>query len=148
MSVATYSPNRLVNTINGVQLSGFGDSDIVTIKLDEDKFEKFVSVDGQVARSFNVANTGTFTYTLNQTSEANTILSSLLKADTLSNTGDLTFSVVVRDENSTGTFYLGTRCWIKGMPESGYNKEIGTREWVIEATDITYFITGSDAGFF
>lgn len=146
MSTETYSPKNMIMTVNGVQLTGFGDTDMVTISLDEAKFTKYVSVDGQVARSHNVADTGRFVFTLNQTSAANQVLSGLLALDTAEASGNNVFSVAVRDQNSDGTFYLGTDCWIEGMPESSFGKEIGTREWVIEARKIRYSIAGSAAG--
>lgn len=135
----------MILTVNGAQLTGFGDTDMVTVSLDETKFAKYVSVDGEVSRSHNIADTGRFVFTLNQTSSANAILSGLLSADTSEPTGRHTFAVAVRDQNSKGTFYLGTDCWIEGMPESSFGKEIGTREWVIEARKIRYSIAGAAA---
>lgn len=146
MSTKTYSPKRMIITVAGVQITGFGDTDMLTVSLDEEKFVKYVSVDGDVARSFNVADTGRFVLTLNQTSNANEVLSGLLAADVFDNTGNLTFPVAIRDQNSKGTFYLGTDCWVAGMPESGFGKEISTREWVIEASKIRYAITGAGKG--
>lgn len=136
----------MIISVAGVQITGFGDSDMVTISLDEDKFTKYVSVDGEVSRSFNVADTGRFVFTLNQTSQANAVLSGLLTADVFDNTGNLTFPVAIRDQNSEGTFYLGTDCWVSAMPESAFGKEIGTREWVIDASKIRYAITGAGEG--
>ena len=146
MSTATYSPKRMIISIAGTQITGFGDSDMLTVSLDEDKFVKYTSVDGEVSRSFNVPDTGRFVLTLNQTSQANSTLSGLLTADVFDNTGNLTFPVAIRDQNSEGTFYLGTDCWVVGMPESGFGKEIGTREWVIDASKIRYAITGAGEG--
>lgn len=143
MSLPTYSPKRLVITAGGQAISGFSDSDILSVALDEDKFVKYVSVDGQVSRSFNVADSGKFVLTLNQTSKANLILNSLLKADALDNTGRLTFPMYVADGNSEGTFFIGSNCWVAGMPECKYVKEIEVREWVIEAEKIAYNITGN-----
>lgn len=137
----------MIITVAGVQITGFGDSDMLTVSLDEAKFVKYTSVDGEVARSFNVADTGRFVFTLNQTSRANGVLSALLTADVSDNTGNLTFPVAIRDQNSEGTAYLGTECWIEGMPESAFGKEITTREWVIDAAKIRYAITGAGKGF-
>jgi hypothetical protein len=141
--VNTYSPKRLVVQVQGQQLTGFSDSDMVTISLDEEKFAKYISVDGQVSRSFNVANSGKFVISLNQTSKANQILSTLLSADVADNTGKLTFQMSVRDMNSPLTFYTGVDCWVSGMPESSFGKEIETREWTIEASSIIYNISGN-----
>lgn len=146
MSTETYSPKNMVITVAGRQVTGFGDTDMVTISLDEAKFVKYVSVDGEVSRSHNVADTGRFVFTLNQNSSANELFSGLLTADTFDASGNLVFPVAVRDENSNGTFYLGTDCWIEGMPESSFGKEIGTREWVIEAKKIRYSLAGAAAG--
>jgi hypothetical protein len=147
MGVPTYSPQNMVVTVNGQDITGFGDTDIVTIALDESKFVKYTSVDGGVSRSHNVANAGIFTFTLNQTSKANQIFSSLLQLDLANPDGSNTFGVGIRDENTsgTGTYYLGTGSWVQGMPESGYQKEINTREWVVEASDIKWNISGNES---
>ena len=147
MSTPTYSPKRMIISVAGRQITGFGDTDLLTVALDEAKFVKYVSVDGEVARSFNVADTGSFTFTLNQTSEANSWFNALLLADVTTSDGSATFPVAIRDQNSEGTFYLGTDCWVEGMPESGYAKEISTREWVVQAKKIRYALTGSGEGF-
>jgi len=136
----------MIITVAGVQVTGFSDTDMLTVSLDEAKFVKYVSVDGEVSRSHNVADTGRFVFSLNQTSRANTLFSGLLISDTANPTGDLTFPIAVRDQNSEGTFYLSKNCWIEGMPESGFGKEIGTREWVCEAEKIRYAITGAGKG--
>ncbi|NRA42484.1 MAG: DUF3277 family protein [Pseudomonadales bacterium] len=147
MGVATYSPKKLVNSVAGETITGFSDSDIVTITLDEPKFVKYTSVDGTTSRSHNVSDSGRFVYTLNQTSAANQIFSGLLKADLANPDGSATFGLGVRDNNTsgTGTYFLGTGAWVEGMPESGYAKEIGTREWVIEASNIEWNISGNES---
>jgi len=34
---------------------------------------------------------------------------------------------------------------VEGMPESGYAKEIGIREWVVEASDIKWNLSGNES---
>lgn len=147
MGVATYSPKNMVITLGGLPITGFSDSDMVTISLDEPKFAKYNSVDGAISRSHNVADAGRFVFSLNQTSSANQLFSSALQLDLANPDGSNTFTVGVRDENTsgTGTYYLGTGAWVEGMPESGYAKEIGVREWVVEASDIKWNISGNES---
>ena len=147
MSVATYSPKNMVITLGGLPVTGFGDSDMVTISLDEPKWAKYTSVDGTVSRSHNVADSGRMVFTLNQTSAANQIFSSALQLDLANPDGSNTFGVAIRDENTSGagTFYLGTGSWVEGMPESAYGKEISTREWVVEISDIKWNISGNES---
>ena len=139
----TYSPKRLVLTVAGQRIEGFGDTDIVSVTLDEPKFVKYIGADGQVSRSFNPASSGRFTITLAQTSSANQILSAILLADVADNTGNLVVPVTLRDLNSSDTFYIGTNCWVENMPESNFGKEIDTREWVLDAEKIFYNISGN-----
>ena len=146
MSVSTYSPKRLVISVLGKNITGFSDDDMITVSLDEDKFVKFTSVDGESARSYNVSSAGKFVITLNQTSKANQTLSALLLADMADNTGQLTFPVAIRDLNSDGTFYLAKDCWLVGMPESSFNKEIENRVWTLDAADIKFNLAGSGTG--
>ena len=148
MGVATYSPKNMVILVGTEQITGFGDGDMVTVELDEDKFAPYVSVDGEVSRSHNVANTGKFTFTLNQTSKANALFTALMQLDLAdrSGTSNGIVPIVVRDENSfnSGTFYIGTNCWITGMPSSAFGKEITTREWVLQASEIVWSISGNE----
>lgn len=144
--VATYSPKRVILTIYGKQIQGFSDNDMVTVVKDEDSFAKYIAVDGEVSRSHNPSSSGKFTITLNQTSPANQLLSTLLLADIADNTGKLVFGVSLRDLNSSGTFYYGHDCWVSKMPDSGFNKAIGTREWVIETKTMFYNVSGYKDG--
>ncbi len=141
-NVHTYSPKNMVIMIDVFQVTGFGDTDMVTVALDEPKFEKYTGVDGVVSRSHNVADTGTITFTLAQTSSSNADFSNLLQVDTADPSGDYTFSVSVIDNNS-GTYYIGRGSWVQGMPESGYAKTVGTREWVVEVAELDWYIAGN-----
>ena len=145
--VNTYSPKRLVCSIAGQKLSGFSDTDIVTVALDEDQFIKYIGADGEVSRSFNPAISGSFTFTLAQTSRANQILSAIFLADIADNTGNLVVPVIVRDMNSSDTFYIGAQCWIRKMPDSAFNKEIDSREWIIDCDKILFNISGNGESF-
>jgi hypothetical protein len=138
MSVATYSAADMVILVNGIQISGFSDSDTVTVALDETKFTKYTGVDGVTSRSHNASDAGKFTFSLAQTSDANAVFAGFLKLDLADLGSNAVFGVAVLDPNNPSTFYLGTGAWVEGMPESGFAKEIGTREWVVEASDIKW----------
>lgn len=144
----TYSPKRLILAINGVQITGFSDTDIVTVTQDEPKFVKYIAVDGDVSRSYNPSSSGRFVISLNQTSQANEVLSTLLALDVATNTGEATFVVTLRDTNSNGTSYIAKNCWVENMPESSFSKEITTREWVIDTADMSYFVAGHSESLF
>ena len=147
MSVGTYAAKKMVTLINGLPLRGFSDSDMVTVALDEESFVKYMSVDGQGSRSANGNSAGTFTFSLAQTSASNQIFSEILKTDIKRSDGSVKCDVTIVDPNSNGTYYKSVTCWIKGMPESGFNKEISTREWVVDSTDIDWNIAGTQEYF-
>lgn len=142
MAVKTYSPLDMVILVAGQQVTGFSDTDMLAIALDEPKFVKYTGVGGDSSRSHNVANGATITFQLSQTSSANDLFSTILLADTKNPTGNNVVNVEVRDPNS-GTKFLAIDSWIQGMPEVSYAKEISVREWVFDVPELTYTIKGS-----
>ena len=142
--VKTYSASEMIITANGKQVTGFSDGDLVTISLDEDKFAKYKSVDGPVSRSHNVSNSGMFKFSLAQTSVANQIFSAALNLDDLSPSGKVPLAIFISDPLSNGTFFTALKCWVKGMPEAAFAKEIGTYEWEVDASYIAFNIAGAD----
>ena len=143
MSVDTYSPKNMVLLVNGIQVTGFSDTDLVTITRDEAKFVKYIGVDGGVSRSHNVAEAASAVFSLSQTSSSNGVFSNLIQRDNEDPSGSRTFDMEILDRNS-GTYFRGTGCWIENMPEAGYAKEISSREWTVDIAELKWWIFGND----
>lgn len=139
----TYSASKIVLTVAGKRVTGFGESDMVNVERDESKFIKITGADGVVSRSHIVSNAGQIQITLQQTSLANDILSGLLLLDEVSLAAQ--FPVTIKDLNGS-TNIIASDCWIQGPPAVPMNKLITDRVWIIDAADLSMFIGGNDAG--
>jgi hypothetical protein len=141
----TYSACKVKTVIAGIAISGFGESDMITVERDEAKFIKTTGADGVVSRSHVCHNAGQIQITLQQTSKANDALSGLLAADEATLQGQ--FPIVIKDLNGTSV-YVGSDCWITGPPPGSFGKEIGERVWVIDCADLKMFTGGNHSGGF
>jgi hypothetical protein len=144
MAANTYSACELLVQFGNIVLTGFGETDIVTIKRDEDRFIKKAGADGHIGRARVCHNSGTVEITLSQTAKANDQLSKLLANDE-STCGTKTFSLIIKDGCGSSN-YTGTDCWISGPPEVKYGKELQDRVWKIEVSDLTMFVGGNESG--
>ena len=139
----TYSACKVVLTVAGLRITGFGETDMVNVERDETKFVKVTGADGVVSRSVNCSNAGQIQITLQQTSTANDILSGILLADETSLSAQ--FPVTIKDLNGS-TNIVAADCWIQGPPATPMNKEITDRVWIIDVANLSMFIGGNDGG--
>ncbi len=143
MSTPTYSACKVIVTVAGIRIQGFGETDMVSAERDADKFTKSTGADGRSSRSHNCSNAGKIKITLQQTSEANDVLSKLLLADEA--TLDAKFPVSIVDRNGS-TNIIGGDCWLMGPPAAALNSEIGDVVWNIDVSNLYMFIGGNDRG--
>jgi hypothetical protein len=134
MFVRTYAPGRTIASFWGQLLTGFGD-EIVTCKRTEDVFETVVGADGEVARRQSSNKTGEVQVTVKQTSAANAILSSLLRADELSGVSGVG-PLLVKD--NTGTTMWSGDGWLKGWPEVKRSKDAVDHVWTIACSRLEF----------
>ena len=143
MGIKSANPKRYVVTVNGKRITGATESDIVSIKLDEDLFKKYIGADGTASRIQNPSSAGTITISLAQTSPDNTYLSGLSTADTLIGDGSGTAIVTVTDSNSQGTTFVAKDSWIKNMPDYDLGADMASVVWEFDSPEIIWVITGS-----
>ena len=141
----TYSACKVIATVAGKRIQGFGESDMINVERDNQKFVKVTGADGRVSRSHNCANAGQLQFTLQQTSEANDFFSKLLATDELSLAGQ--FAVSITDLNGS-TNIIGADCWLTGPPAVPMNKEITDRVWTIDVGDLYMYVGGNNGGNF
>lgn len=132
----------MIISVGGRQVTGFSDTDLVTITRDEQKFTKIAGADGEIGRSHNCSDAGTITFSLMQTSEANDYFSQLLLNDAASIDGSDMVSVYISDELGTSK-YLAEESWFQNPAEAGFANEIGTREWILDCAKISHFNGGN-----
>ena len=140
MYVRTYDPKQVNILIGGIPISGYADGTFVTVARDEDAFTKVSGADGIVSRAKTNNTMGTMTLTLAQTSPSNDALSAFATIDEISNVGVV--PILVKD-NSGRSIHFAANAWVKKMPDSGYAKEVGNREWIFDLADYSPFVGGN-----
>lgn len=128
--VRTYSPDRIKIIVGAAVLTGHADGTFVTIEPMTDGVASEAGADGEVARAMSLDRRHTITYTAQQTSRANDILSALYHADQLSG-GDGAVPITVTDLRGT-TVFVGTG-WVRKLATATYSKGLESKEWPIEA---------------
>jgi len=142
MTVRTYSPKRVVCSVQGVPISGFADGTFVEVDRAEDLVTKDVGADGEVGAVISADRSGTITVTLQAVSASNDFLSGLMLPTEL--TGLLyTFPVQVVDASGR-TVVIAPECWVKKAPKVDFAKDKGTRQWVLETGNIKWDVIGGN----
>lgn len=140
MSVKTYDPKSLIISFAGQALTGFADGVFCNIVPSGDKFTAITGADGEVSRSKSVDYSYEVTITLQQTSESNDKLSTIMIADKLRNAG--VFPLSVKDLEGT-SFFFASSAWIQKDPDVSYGKEIENREWVFRTGPADNYVGGN-----
>lgn len=133
--VREFDPKKLTVAAGGVQLSGFAETDMITITPNKERAMLKVGVDGEGARVKNYDNSAEIKITLLQSSESNDILSAYALANSV-------FSFVMRDSNGT-SLATALTCWVKRYPDLSFGSEVKDREWVLESDDLQLVVGSS-----
>lgn len=144
--VRVYDPKQIVVSIAGLLLaSGFSENNMVKVTREEAVFEKKTGVDGEVTRVRLHNNSGMATVTLMQSSEGNDTLSGLLERDKAAPNGAGIGAFLLKDLNGN-TLVRASKAWVKGYPETSFDKSVSERAWEIELADIEIFVGGNVVG--
>lgn len=142
MAVKTYDPKAQSIIVGSRPLTGFAD-ELMTIEYNEDAYTLTVGSRGHGARAKNANKSARITLTLLATHEDNDYLMSLAAADELSGNGAVPF---LHKDNRGTTLNSAATCWIVKVPAQAYNKEVGTRQWILETDELIAFVGGNAAG--
>lgn len=138
--VRTLDPKDVLIIVSGIPISGFEDGTFVLVERTSDTFTTVSGADGIVTRVKQNDRTGSVTITLAQSSESNAVLSGLAIADELSGIG--VFPVVVKDNRGT-SLYFSDVCWIRKVSNAEFSKDVNSREWVIDCSNLEIFNGGN-----
>lgn len=130
----TYAAEKVVVTVGGVIVTGFDDGDFIEVSFANDRYVSKAGADGEVGRSKTADRLGTITITLSATSMANDELSALFNLEQIGGY-DIPVPFGVADLSGR-SFAAASKCWIKTAPSMVFGKEIGSREWVLDAADL------------
>lgn len=126
----SYSPGEISVIVDGAIISGFAEGTFINVARDEDSSTFVPSATGGGSRTKNANRAGKFTFTLQQTSESNQILSDLVKAD--EDGENVLVPVLVRD-NSGADLHKAEQVFITKPADAGYAKDLSDREWILQA---------------
>ena len=141
MANNTYSPEDVVVSVNGVNISGFMSGTFISASREVDTFTKLVGNDGEVTRTKSANKSGQVELTLLQTSYSNDILSALQIADEVSSSGKFVF--MVKDLLGR-TLINGAECWLSRPADVEYSDEVTGRVWTIVVGQLNTFVGGSN----
>jgi hypothetical protein len=142
----TYSFRRIMLSIAGVPVVGFGEGDALTVEYDADLFTDKCGAGGSVVRGQLQDNRATIKIKLMQTSPAITAIEGLLRSDQL--TGKGAFPVSLVDLNS-GTTHASPTSWMKKRPNRTFGTDPSELEYEIRCANlegVNIPIIGTPAG--
>lgn len=122
-----YSPDDVIVTAAGVDLSGYMDGTFLDVERNEAGFTTKTGSLGDVVRTKNLNRTAKMTLTLQDQAPSNDTLTGLAIADEL--TGDGTFSIQIKDTNGT-MFIHSEEAWVEKIPKVQRGKESTGTQWV------------------
>jgi len=128
----TYSPEEGSMIIDGNIIEQWNE---IKVAMDEDGYSFEPSTSGGGTRTKNANKAGKFTITLQQTSASNGVLSDLARSGDIVPCG-------FRD-NSGNDVHESEAGYVVKQAESGYGKEVGTREWVIQCEVLEMDVRGN-----
>lgn len=139
--VRTYAPDFVLVIVGGIPLSGFAEDSMLTLAPMADLVTSSSGADGEVARSLNTDRRFTLTLTLQQTSPSNDVLSGIAAADRLS--GGRMVPVMVQDLRGR-TMFMAEQGWVSRLPDIGFGREAGDREWQITTGPPSVWFAGGN----
>lgn len=138
MPYQNYDPSKLSVVFGAIPIHGFADDTLFEIESEESRYNESSDVRGNdITRSKINKNTATITLYLLQNSPSNKVLNSFLEADWINDSG--AFPIIIKDDQGN-TIFACAMAYIKGMPKISYGSDLGTREWVIRAANVSLFI--------
>ena len=138
--VKTYNPKDVIVVVNGVPISGFAEGTFVEAERSSDAFEKYVGTQGEVSRAKLADVSGSFTFTLAQTSPSNDFLSGIRQTDELTGGGVVAVSVT---DLSGRTKLVGAMGWVRKAPKVELGKSISARAWAFDVAEFEVMVGGN-----
>ncbi len=138
----TYDPKRVVITFGGAPIQGFAEDSFVECAPAEEKFERKVGADGEIARSFHNNDCYDVTVTLLQTSLSNNTLSKAYAYDKATGKGLQELSIT---EIDSGSKHFFPQAWVE-RPSWARGKNVGEQPWVFHTGHASEETTNGIAG--
>lgn len=135
----TYDPSKVIITIDGVNVHGFGERDFFTAKYDEDRYRKIKGIDGEVGRIQTLSKAGSIEFTLMDSSEANYELNRFNPDYGYIGTAPISIS-----DLSGKSVISVSKAWLKTCPDLTKGKDLGETKWVFDCADMDIVYGGQN----
>jgi len=142
--ILTYSPADVDCYILGKKVIGFPAGSFVKVKKRENNYKESFSMDGSVELTLQNKQTFDITFTLQQTSAINDVLSTLNDI-ALRKSFYVPLPILIRDSKGGSTFFC-TNSWISATPEMEFGNTLVPRTWTLTTTSGQIFVGGNDSG--
>lgn len=123
-------------------IGGFAEGSVIKYTHDDVFFGVKKGADGSSTRFRNPANVAKLTFTLQQSSPANDLLSARLQSDHNTPGGAGIGAFLLKDLGGT-TLISAAHAFIEGPPAAEFGVEVNDREWTIVLMDSTPFFGGN-----
>ncbi len=140
--LSTYAPIELLVLVNGVRITGFSSTDILTIDRDTPRWTKDTGVMDETARAHSASTGAKVTLTIMQTSYANDLLTQFHKNDTENPEDGNILSLVITDQTGT-TNFVTTEAWIIDLPQVQLTNGLETRAWEFDCANCKEHVGGN-----
>lgn len=139
----TLDPNQIFMSLSNIILQGgIASGTFVNIEFESDLYEDDAGSDGEVMRVRTNDKRANITFTLQITSEANTLLSALYNLDALAENG-AGVGVLLIEDLLGGSRFFAEHAWIKKFPSVEYGNEPKTVEWEVRAAKLETALLGN-----
>ncbi|MEK4085608.1 DUF3277 domain-containing protein [Psychrobacillus sp. FSL K6-4615] len=128
--IGTYDARKVVTTVGGMFITGYGDGTMVKASKDNDNFEASSSAQGDAVVSINGDGMGTIEITLNQTSPSISLLDGFANARTL-------IPVWVNSNNEIKEVVGGTKAMVTKPSDKEFGKSATSRVYTLKVFDYT-----------
>lgn len=133
MAVNAYSREGVVLTVAGIQITGFGEGDFLTVARPEDEATLTRGSHGEQTKNQMLIRDATAVLTMHAGSAALDSLQELL--DIQRDLGSSSFPFSIADVGSNGRLVHSPTAFFMKTPDMTFGAEIGTVEWTIILPD-------------
>lgn len=146
VNLGTYSSDDLtvILTVQDIThaFSGFAEGTMLSVEKSTPSSTLVLNGDSGGGRVFRKTSDGMLTFTLNQWSSTNDVLSEILRNDGETRDNTWLFNLAVLDGTGRSA-HFARQCFIENLPTSSFGTELETREWVIRSADMEHYIGGN-----
>lgn len=138
-----YDADQIAMAVGLIPISGgWADGKFCSIKRVSAMFTDKAGTDGEVTRSKTNDRRAEVQISLMQSSDCNNLLSAVAILDENTSNGGGVGTCIIKDLSGKTAFFAA-KAWISEMPESDFDREAGTRTWIIRCANAIWFVGGN-----